>query len=163
MAQALLLAGLGLLAPSLADAACVQQKAAYQDRDGAYELIFEPTESDASSASHRLRMTIAGSTLVLDGYVMPSDPVDRSNGMLFNHCPEGDVTGADIAACTVWEGGIYASAAGKISALPQQGAKAATEILLAGFGPALMRSTAWGPGKATVVAWDVFTLKGCAP
>ena len=157
------LAGLALLAPSFACAGCLQQNAIYSDRDGAYELTFEPVDSEAASASHRLKVRISNSDLVLDGYVMPSEPVNRSNGMLFNHCPDGDVTGADIAACTVWEGMVYANIAGKIDLLPAEGADAAPEILLAGFGAAIVESSAWGPKKATIAPWDVFALKGCAP
>jgi hypothetical protein len=125
-------------------AACVQQKAFYGDKDGAYELSFEPVDSDASSSSHRIKVKINNSEVVLDGYVMPSEPVNRSNGILFNNCPEGDVTGADLAACTVWEGMIYANNAGKIDLLPPQGADAAPEILLAGFGPSLTESSRMG-------------------
>jgi len=154
-------AGAALLAPAVVNAACLQQKAFYGDAAGAYELSFEPIDSDASASSHRIKVKITHSKLVLDGYVMPSEPVNRTNGVLFNNCPEGDVTGADIAACTVWEGIIYSSNAGRIDHLPPQGADAASEILLAGFGPALVQSSAWGPGKATVAPWDVFSLKGC--
>jgi hypothetical protein len=156
-----LLASVALLVPSLSHAACLQQKAFYTDRDGAYELSFEPVDSDASSSSHRIKVKIQNSDLVLDGYVMPSEPADRSNGMLFNHCPDGDVTGEDLAACTVWDGFIYSSISGKIDLLPQQGAEAAPEILLAGFGASLAQSSAWGAKKATIVPWDVFSLKGC--
>ena len=152
-----------LVIPSLSHAACVQQKAIYGDADGAYELSFEPIAGDAASSSHRFKMKIRNSELVLDGYVMPSEPVNRSNGMLFNKCPDGDVTGDDLAACTVWQGAIYSLASGKIGLLPPQGANAAPEILLAGFGPSLVESSAWGPKKATVTPWDVFTLKGCSP
>jgi hypothetical protein len=92
---------------------------------------------------------------------MPSEPVHRTNGFLFNNCPEGDITGADIAGCTVWEGVIYASDNGKIDLLPQQGANAAGQILLPNLGAALQASSAWGPKKAQVAPWDVLTLKGC--
>ena len=156
-----MLAGAAFLAPTVVHAACLQQRAFYGDKDGAYELSFEPVDSDAASSSHRIRVKINNTELVLDGYVMPSEPVNRSNGILFNNCPEGDVTGADLAACTIWEGFVYASNAGKIDLLPPQGADAAPEILLAGFGPSLAQSSAWGPKKATVAPWDVFTLKGC--
>lgn len=152
-----------LFVPALSHAACVQQKAIYSDAEGVYELSFEPVDADASSSSHRFKMKIRNSDLVLDGFVMPSEPANRSNGMLFNHCPEGDVTGDDLAACTVWEGMIYSNASGKIDLLPPQGADAASEILLAGFGPALVDSSAWGPKKAIVTPWDVFTLQGCGP
>ena len=142
-------------------ATCTQERAIYADDKGIYELTFQTVDPESSASSHSFKMTIKGSTLLLDGYVMPSEPVNRSNGVLFNNCPEGDITGDDIAACTVWQGVIYGHDRGKIDLLPPQGANAAQEILLAGFGPALQASSAWGPKKATVAPWDVLSLKGC--
>jgi hypothetical protein len=140
---------------------CPQEQGRYADSQGIYTLAFEPVDPESSASSHSFKMTIKDSDIVLDGYVMASEPVNRSNGFLFNNCPEGDITGADIAACTVWQGVIYASDQGKIDLLPQQGAVAASQILLAGLGPALQASSAWGRNKATVAPWDVLTLKGC--
>jgi hypothetical protein len=142
-------------------ASCTQEHAVYMDSKGVYELTFEAVDRESSASSHSFRMTVKNTKLMLDGYVMPSEPVNRTNGFLFNNCPEGDVTGDDIAACTVWQGVIYAGDKGRIDLLPQQGADAADEILLPGFGPALQASSAWGPGKATVAPWDVLMLKGC--
>jgi len=150
--------------PSLASAAdCKQERAIYADRDGAYELTFEAVDSEAASSSYRFLVAVKNSGVKLDGFVMGSEPVDRSNGILFHNCPEGDVTGDDLTKCTVWQGVIYASAEGKIALLPPTGSAAAREILLPGFGPALRDSTAWGTGMATVVPWDVLTFKGCKP
>ena len=154
--------GVALLQANMSHAAeCTQERASYVDPQGNYELAFEPVDPESSASSHSFKMTIKNTKLLLDGYVMASEPVNRTNGFLFNNCPEGDITGDDIAACTVWQGVIYASDSGKIDLLPQQGSKAAAEILLPGFGPALQASSAWGPGKATIAPWDVLTLKGC--
>lgn len=144
-------------------AACTQERGIYTDDKGIYRLTFERVDPQSSASSHSFKMTIKGSSLVLDGYVMPSEPVNRSNGFLFDNCPDGDITGDDIAACTVWQGVIYGHANGRIELLPEQGKAAADEILLAGFGPALQASSAWGPKKATVAPWDMLTLKGCRP
>ena len=150
------------LAPGLVLAAeCRQEHAIYADRDGAYELSFEPVDSEAASSSYRFNVTTKDMKLKLDGFVMGSEPVDRPNGILFHDCPEGDVTGEDLAKCTVWEGVIYAHEAGEIKLLAPTGTEAAAEILLPGFGPAVRDSSAWGEGKASAVPWDVFTLKGC--
>jgi hypothetical protein len=143
-------------------AECAQDHAVYADSKGAYTLSFEPVDLNSSSSTHRFSIKVKNGGAVLDGYVMPSDAVERTNGMLFYNCPEGDATGSDLAACTVWQGVIYGNDQGKIELLPQQGAKAAAEILLPGFGPALQASDAWKKIKATVVPWDVLTLKGCS-
>lgn len=157
VALPLLIAGIG---PAQA-ATCTQERASYIDSQGVYELRFEPIDPESSASTHVFKISLKNSKLVLDGYVMASEPVDRSNGILFDNCPEGDVTGADLAACTVWQGVVYSQHDGKIDLLPQQGQPAAEQILLPGFGPALQASTAWGRGKASVVPWDVMTLKDC--
>ncbi|MBL0374073.1 hypothetical protein JJB09_18790 [Rhizobium sp. KVB221] len=156
------MAWLALLSPAVAAATeCRQENAVYGDAAAAYELAFSAVDPDSSASSHRFTVKVLKTNLALDGHVMASEPVNRTNGILFNNCPEGDVTGEDIAACTVWEGVIYGHRNGKIDLLPGQGAEAAPEILLAGLGPSLQASSAWGEKKATVVPWDVFSLKGC--
>ncbi|GLR48964.1 hypothetical protein KYK30_10170 [Shinella yambaruensis] len=154
----------GFLAATAASAAeCRQDRALYADRDGAYELTFEPVGSDAAATSHHFKLKILASGVVLDGVVMPGEPA-RSNGMVMHDCPEGDVTGEEIAACTVWEGVIYAlDGAGDAGLLPEEGAAAAETLLLSGFGPSVRYSTLWDDGKATVAPWDVFRRKECAP
>jgi hypothetical protein len=150
-----------LLSVSPAAAAdCLQEQAIYGDADGAYELRFEPVGSASAATSNHFKVKIAKTDLVLDGIVMQSDEPVRANGMIMNNCPDGDVTGDDIAACTVWQGLIYSiSADGKVALLPGEGMEAAWQILLPDFGPAIRNSSIWG--KATVAPWDVLTFKGC--
>lgn len=152
-----------LLAASPALAAdCLQEQAIYADVDGAYELRFEPVGSENAATSNHFKIKVAKTDLVLDGIVMHSGEPVRPNGMIMNKCPEGDVTGDDIAACTVWEGVIYAVGAdGKVSLLPEEGSEAAAQLLLPDFGPAVRNASIWG--KATVAPWDVLTFKECAP
>jgi hypothetical protein len=140
---------------------CSQEKAVYADRDGAYELKFEAVDEGAGSSSYRFTIAVKNSDVLLNGFVMASEPVNRSNGILFHDCPEGDTTGEEIRKCTVWQGVIYAASKGEIDLLPVTGAPAAPQILLPGFALGLVESTAWGKGKATVAPWDVLSLKGC--
>lgn len=148
-------------APAADAADCRQEKAVYADRDGAYELKFEAVDSEAASSSYRFTIAVKDTKVKLDGFVMGSESINRPNGILFHDCPEGDTTGAEIEKCTVWQGVIYSAGAGKIDLLPVTGSPAAQEILLPGFALGLVDSTAWGKGKATVVPWDVLSLKGC--
>ena len=153
---------LGLSAATAASAAeCRQDRAVYADRDKGYELTFEPVGSKAAATSHHFKLKVLSSGVVLDGIVMPGDPA-RSNGMVMHNCPEGDVTGEEIAACTVWEGVIYALDGADAALLPDADGKAAETLLLAGFGASLRYSSLWEDGKATVVPWDVLKRKGCA-
>lgn len=150
----------GLFAAAAAGAAeCPQERAIYADRDGGYELAFVPVGSDAAATSHHFTVKVLASGAVLDGIVMTGEEPARSNGMVLNDCPEGDATGEEIAACTVWEGVVYAPDGADL--LPEGSEAAAGRLLLAGFGPSLRYSRLWETGKATAVPWDVFTLKGC--
>ncbi len=142
---------------------CSQDKGVYEDRDQAYELRFAPVESEASFATHTFKVEIRKSGLILDGYVMPTDEVERAGGILMNNCPDGDATGAELDACTVWEGILYAvDDKGVVANLPDPGAAAAGQILLPDFGRSIRSSALWGEGKATVAPWDVLALKGCS-
>ncbi|MGO4438004.1 hypothetical protein [Rhizobium sp. RAF56] len=142
---------------------CRQADAIYADRDGAYELRFQPIGSQTAAASNRFTIGVANTTVIMDGYVMSSEDPERSNGLLMFRCPEGDVTGADLDACTVWQGMVYgADAKGDFANLPGEEAGAAERVLFAGLGPAIRVSSVWGKGKATVAPWDLLTFKGCA-
>ncbi|MCB1444600.1 MAG: hypothetical protein KDJ87_02055 [Rhizobiaceae bacterium] len=140
---------------------CRQENAIYGDRDGAYELRFEAVDSEAANSSYQLRVSVKNTGIELTGFVMETEPVNRPSGILFHDCPDGDTTGEEIARCTVWQGVIYSANEGRIDLLPVAGAPAARDILLPGLALSLLDSTAWGDGKATVVPWDVLSLKGC--
>ena len=151
------------LVPAFAHAAtCLQEKAIYRDRDNAYELAFSPVQLDAESNTHRFKLNVLGTKLSMDGYVMGSKPVNRSNGVLFFNCPDGDVTGKDIADCTVWQGVAYGQSSGHIDLLPAQGKDAADQILLPDLGPSIQQSKVFGEGKAKIAPWDVLDFKECA-
>ncbi|WP_018235865.1 hypothetical protein [Ensifer sp. BR816] len=148
--------------PALAQE-CKQARAVYADPAGGYELRFEPVGSEAAVTSNHFKITIEGTTLSLDGVVLPSGEPERPNGIVMNNCPTGDVTGNELTACTVWQGPIYAvDGAGKIGLLQPEDAPAALQILLPDFGPSLRQSSAWGKGKATSDSSDIFAFKGCA-
>ncbi|WP_442967290.1 hypothetical protein [Rhizobium sp. AG207R] len=140
---------------------CVQEKAVYVDMDNAYELRFEPMGSE-SSVSNRFKLAVRNTNIVADGIVMRTDDHLRADGRIMFECPEGDVTGADLRACTVWQGMVYASdLKGHIRALPGEGESAADRLFLPALGPSIQKSSLWGKGKATVAPWDVLSLKGC--
>jgi hypothetical protein len=140
---------------------CAQEKAVYVDMDNAYELRFEPMGSE-SSVSNRFKLAVRNTNIVADGIVMRTDDHLRADGRIMFECPEGDVTGADLRACTVWQGMVYASdLKGHIRALPAEGESAADRLFLPALGPSIQKSSLWGKGKATVAPWDVLSLKGC--
>ncbi len=154
--------GLAFAVPAIA-ADCKQSHAIYGDRDGAYELRFEPVGSASAATSNHFKVAVLKPGLLLDGVVMLAGEPERATGLIMHNCPEGDATGEELRACTVWQGVVYAlDKAGAISEIPQETETAAEQLLLPDFGPSLRASTAWGKGKAEADSWDAFTFKGCA-
>lgn len=140
---------------------CLQEKAIYRGSDG-YVLGFEPVGSEAAAVSHRFEMTKDAVTFT--GFVMESDAPVRSLARVEKDCPEGDVTGADIAACTAHEGYVYAvSVAGEASNMPASTAPAAVHLLLSGLGPSLAAAPVAVALKLAPPSGDLFNLQGCAP
>lgn len=152
-----LLAGL-LAGPALA--ACPIELATYGEIQSGARVEFTPTKESAT-VTNTFRMLL-DNDLVLDGIVMWTADIRRSYGMLMNKCPEGDVTGEEIAACTPWEGVVYASdKAGNIALLPEEGKPAPELLLFPNLGPSLQASAAFASGAFQKVPWDVFSLNGC--
>lgn len=140
-------------------AMCPQELAVYSQGDGQASVEFQPR--DGAAVSNRFRVLL-DTEAVLDGVVMWSDDVPRPNGRLMHQCPEGDVTGAEIEACTVWQGVIYAvDADGKIALLPVEGEDAAEQLLLPDFAWALKNAPALAGAELSPLDTDVFRLSGC--
>ncbi|MBZ7923523.1 hypothetical protein LAC81_17180 [Ensifer adhaerens] len=159
---ALILLASALAAPAAA-ADCKQSHAIYADRDGGYELRFEPVGSPSAATSNHFKVAVLKPGLLLDGVVMPAGEPERATGLIMHNCPEGDATGEELRACTVWQGVVYAlDKAGAIGEIPAESEPAAAQLLLPDFGPSLRASGAWGKGKAEADSWDSFALKGCA-
>ena len=153
-----------LAALALSDAAmaadCLIEKATYREAETGVELVFAAASGENTPVSHGFSTEIG--TFKLNGHVMFDPEIERPIGMLMNNCPEGDVTGATIAACTVWKGIVYGidEATGHVDLLPPEGADAPDALLLPGFGPSIL-SSAVGKGMNSA-PWDVFEFKGCA-
>ena len=156
-ARAAMLALAALASP--ASAACPVELAVYTDRDAVASLDFRPA-GKAAAVTNRFRMAI-GDT-ILDGMVMWSEGVARPYGMLTWHCPEGDVTGPEYEACTLWQGVIYsADDTGAIGLLPAEGDAAPARLIFSDLAYALAARQE-GPGpRLGALPWDVFSLSGC--
>jgi hypothetical protein len=147
-------------APSVASAACPIELSAYRDRDGVASIEFTPAQ-DAAAVTNSFRLLL-DNDLVLTGIVMWTDGVARPNGMITHQCPEGDVTGEEIAACTIWQGVVYsADAEGKIDLLPKQGAEAPPTLVLPDLGPSVAFWSEQRGAPKPRIPWDVFALQAC--
>jgi hypothetical protein len=153
-------AGLILLSTSPAYTACPIELATYQDRDGIAEIAFSPVNEQAA-VTNRFRMAMRGGPL-FEGVVMWSDDPARSYGLLMFNCPEGDVTGAELEACTLWEGAIYTvDEEGEVGLLPGEGQSAPRKLILADLGYQMQGAPAFTSAGLFTAPWDAFTLAGC--
>jgi len=160
MSAKALLAALSMLPAFPAHAACPVELATYHDRDGVAELEFTPVAGSAA-VTNRFRVLLKDGPQ-FDGVVMWTDDPARSNGLLMSACPEGDLTGAEIEACTVWQGVIYAiGEGGEIGLLPAEGKPAPRQLLLADLASWMRNAPAFANAGLSTVPWDGFTLAGC--
>lgn len=160
MRLAALISAISMLSATAAQAACPIELAVYGDRDKAAEIDFRPTGQSAS-VTNSFKM-ILDNDVVLDGIVMWSQGVERPNGMLMYQCPEGDVTGEELNACTVWQGVIYtADDKGNIGLLPAERTDAPQQLIFPDLGQSLKLSAAYGASGFSQVPWDVFAMQGC--
>jgi len=144
-----------------AQADCPQELAVYADADKTLTLEFSPNEGGRMMASNVFRVVMEGD-IVLDGVVIWNMGVARPNGIMLHDCPEGDVTGEEIAACTVWEGVVYSvDGSGTVDYLAVEGEPAAEQLLFPDLGRSVRYSSVWGEDKVTVVPQDVLALSGC--
>ncbi len=159
-AELLVVVMAALVAAPPAFAACPIELATYADTSGVAELEFFPAKGGAT-VTNSFRLLLDNDP-VLDGIVQWTDPEPRPWGTLMHKCPDGDVTGQELAACTLWEGVIYAlDGKGGIALLPAPGTAAPQMLLLPGLGPSLRISAAYGANGFSKTPWDVFALKGC--
>ena len=151
----------GIAGVGASQAACPQGLAVYTDANDAISVEFTPNDGGRMLASNVFKAVMAND-IVLDGFVIWNVGVARPNGIMLHGCPEGDATGEEIAACTVWEGVIYAvDGSGHVDYLPGESEPAAEQLLFPDLGRGVRYSAVWGENKVTVVPQDVLTLSGC--
>ena len=148
------------LALGNAHAACPLALAVYGDAESDAGIDFRPTMG-AATVTNSFKLVL-DKGVVLDGIVMWTSGVSRPHGSLMYKCPTGDVTGDELAACTVWEGVVYsADDKGNIALLSAEGTDAPQSLIFPDLGPSLQMSSAFGPSGFSKLPWDVFLLKGC--
>jgi hypothetical protein len=156
------LTALIVMAPTIlpANAACPVELSTYGDRDKVAEINFTPAQGGATVANS-FRMLLE-KDIVLDGIVQWTEGESRSHGMLTYKCPEGDVTGEEYAACTVWQGVIYSvDEQGAVGLMPAQGQPAPKRLVFTDLGPSLQLASAFGKDGLSKVPFDVFEINGC--
>ena len=141
-------------------AACRQELAVYAEKETAASIDFTPALD--GGPDHTFKIKFRENAVILDGVVMWTEAPARPFGIVMHKCPEGDVTGAELEACTVWQGVIYAVGGdGTLGLLPRRGEDAAAQILLPDLASAVKSSSAWGLDGLSALPWEAFAMSGC--
>ncbi|MFC5384871.1 hypothetical protein ACFPLB_02710 [Aquamicrobium segne] len=142
-----------------AQAACPVELSVYEDSSKMAGIDFRPT-GHSMVVTNTFRMNLRNG-IQLDGIVMWSKETPRPYASLHYQCPEGDVTGEEIAECTLWEGPLYAVGQdGKASLMPAEATPAPQALILPDLGPALHQAAIFGE-DAKDIPEDIFRLSGC--
>lgn len=140
---------------------CPLAHAVYDADQGPYKISFRPVAEKNAAVTHRFALT--DGKVYLEGMVMDTDEPLRTGARVEKDCPDGDVTGEDIRACTGFEGYVYAiDGKGAVSNLGPGEAQAAEHILFAGLGPALASSDLAAKLSLGITS-DTYHLEGCTP
>lgn len=140
---------------------CPQERAIYADDDGSLTLEFSPNDGGPMMASNVFTVAMAND-IVIDGVVIWNVGLPRPNGIMMHACPDGDATGEEIEACTVWEGVVYSvDGSGRVDYLAPEDKPAAEQLLFPDLGRSVRYSAVWGEGKVGIVPRDVLKLSGC--
>ncbi|MDZ7602998.1 MAG: hypothetical protein U1A06_16660 [Hoeflea sp.] len=153
-----------LAAAPAARAACFQELAVYSEAQAGASLAFQDDLHPAEPSLNRFVVTFPENAVSMDGMVMMAGEPARPWAMVMHKCPTGDATGAEIDACTVWQGPIYGiDALGNVSAVPDAGLgeEAMATILLPDFGASVRMSSAWGAQGLSAAPRDDFRYTAC--
>ncbi|HWD14849.1 hypothetical protein P8H26_06385 [Pseudochrobactrum sp. sp1633] len=154
-----------LTATAVASAACVQNRAAYSDKNQNYTLTFSPSQKEDEQSGNSFTI-IANEKpeFKLQGIVQWSEGVARPSATITYNCASDDVAEDEIDDCTIWQGVVYALKDGADAEfLPRNDEPAAAAILLPDF-VSMLDSYDFGTAKpAEPLNWDVFRFKACTP
>ncbi|OXT02317.1 hypothetical protein B7H23_05275 [Notoacmeibacter marinus] len=142
-----------------AHASCSQGRAIYHTPISRTELAFV-TPEDAAAKTHEVDVRLGA--LESRAYINPSADLNQPVMTLPYQCPEDDLTEADLDACILYRGVVYALSAGEtLRTLPDADKAAATQILLPNFSASLYGNPVLDAIEADGKQGDIFTLSGC--
>ena len=148
---------------SASDEKCLQKNARYIDADKVVEIQFTDLGSETGLSSNTFTVKPVETEVSMKGWVLWNNAVSRPNGVITYQFPDGDITGEELDACTVWDGVVYSVwRDGTVDLLPPGDDPAASKILLPDFGRKLRYSAVWTDKKMESVPWDAFSYSGCS-
>ncbi|MEM6464140.1 MAG: hypothetical protein AAF724_19720 [Pseudomonadota bacterium] len=147
-----------LSVPSQASASgpsCPQSIAVYGSGNGLVAIEFSGAE-DLSFAM------LIESGPAYAGFVYPAEIEGAADAVVLDNCPDGDVTGDEITACTVWQGRLEAIAAdGTVEAFSLSGGLAVAGLRMDGLAGALARRIPDMNAEPARAETETLTLSAC--
>lgn len=139
-------------------AACPQGLAVYKGVEGIGELNFQGGNAEAT----RQIALIFPDVEPVVGYFTSNPAIGRVEMVIPLKCPEGDVTGEELAACVVYSSALYAiNHAGDVAPLPESDEPAAEQILFPNLVPALWDNPQFGGNGPKSHPAEIYRLSGC--
>ena len=108
------------------------------------------------------RLIVGQGSRSLQGFVYPGEADEDMQAVVLDNCPDGDVTGAELDACTIWRGAIQATnTEGEIKPMPGADQPAAGFLQLQGLSAALVASEDYSDAGLPAGGFETFTLLAC--
>jgi hypothetical protein len=156
-----LLAAFSVVAGNVCAAECKQGSARYVDPESGLLLSFSSFGENVQ-VMHQFTIGLEGADTQLGGFVVVEGEPLRPISIVMNKCPDGDVTGEELEACTVWKGVPYGRFSdGNIGLLPLADEVAVTQILLPDFTRSVMSDPVWEEIETINDPFEVFDFKDC--
>lgn len=161
-----LIAAFSLIASSLtiwnvSATECQQGSARYIDPESGLLLTFLSLGENVQ-VMHQFTIGLEKAETQLSGVVVADGEPLRPVSIVMHQCPDGDVTGVELEACTVWKGVPYGRFSdGNIGLLPLAEDEAVTQILLPDFTRTVMSNPVWEEIETTNEPFEVFDFKDC--
>ena len=147
-----------MIASAPVQAACPQELAVYNGTDGSGSLEFR---SIGGGMLPEIRLLYPGLSPVT-AYLSQDERLERAEIMIPLNCPEGDVTGDELAACLVYRGAVYSIGKdGTVEGLPEIGETAAARVFLPNLAAALWDNPQFGGKGPETRPAELFELSGC--
>jgi hypothetical protein len=139
---------------------CAFKNAVYIQKESGYVLRFADSRELGRfpGTSNVFYVDVPNFHKPLLSWVIWNNGESRPTGTVMLDCPDDGMTNDDFAACTQWEGVLYALSGDNADLLPGEDEPAPKTILLPDFGRKMRYSAV---GDLQNVPWDIFRYDRC--
>ena len=140
---------------------CQQSKARYIDPESELVFAFE-AGSESSAFLQSFSIGSEKSETKIEGFITLEGEPLRPIAYAVHQCPDGDITGDELAECTIWQGVVYGwYSDGAVGLLPDESDPAVKQLLLPDFARSVMSKPLWSELNIDREPFEVFDLLDC--